>query len=101
LIYSVLCKTLNYVDARQKQASNYLGLDSSEPKKPLLDGGPLMEGATWGISLPTWLRHQKLALAVIATSLEGSKTNFRLIIYSHNFTIPENLAEIGSIRICT
>jgi len=84
-----------------KQASNYLGLDSSEPKKPLLDGGPLMEGATWGISLPTWLRHQKLALAVIATSLEGSKTNFRLIIYSHNFTIPENLAEIGSIRICT
>jgi len=36
-------------------------------------------------------------LAVIAAPLEESKTNFRLIIHSHNFTISENLADIDPI----
>jgi len=36
-------------------------------------------------------------LAVIATPLEESKTNFRLIIHSDNFTIPDNLADIDPI----
>jgi len=33
----------------------------------------------------------------MATSLEGSKTNFKLIIYSHSFTNLENLAKIGRV----
>jgi len=35
-------------------------------------------------------------LVAVATSFGGSKkTNFRLIIYSHSSTNPENLAKIG------
>jgi len=33
----------------------------------------------------------------MATSLEESKNNFRLIIYSRSFSDPENLAKIGLV----
>jgi len=52
------------------------------------------------MSLKSLLRTKpkKLKLAASTTSFEGSKkTNFRLIIYSHSSTNPENLAKIGPV----
>jgi len=36
-------------------------------------------------------------LVARATSLEGRKTNLRLIIYSHSSTNPKNLEKIGPV----
>jgi len=41
-----------------------------------------------------WIKPSMIAMA---TSLEGSKTNFGLVIYSYGSINPENLVKIGLV----
>ena len=58
-------------------------------------GRDLVDGTRTDVNYVDWWSILPKKLVAVATSLEGSKNNFRLFIYSHSST---NLA--NSVKIC-